>query len=77
MTDYPELARRWKGHKSIPSDEVFATLDTLTAENARYKALLQEARAQIEYLHGKFSETGSGNAVLARIDTALQETQNG
>lgn len=34
---------------------------------------LAEAAAQIRYLHAKFSETGSGNAVLARIDAALQD----
>jgi hypothetical protein len=33
--------------------------------------LLDEARLQIEYLHKKFGETGSGNNVLARIETEL------
>lgn len=32
---------------------------------------LQEARLQITYLHEKFAATGSGNAVLARIDAAI------
>jgi len=31
-----------------------------------------EARAQIEYLHGKFQATGTGNAVIARLDKALE-----
>lgn len=42
--------------------------------------LLDEARLQIEYLHEKFGATGSGNNVLARIDTALakyKEVGNG
>jgi hypothetical protein len=42
--------------------------------------LLDEARLQIEYLHKKFGETGSGNNVLARIETALakyKEVTNG
>jgi hypothetical protein len=42
--------------------------------------LLDEARLQIEYLHKKFGETGSGNNVLARIETALakyKEVSNG
>lgn len=34
-------------------------------------AALTEAELQIEYLHEKFSETGSGNAVLAKIRAAL------
>lgn len=33
--------------------------------------LLDEARLQIEYLHKKFGATGSGNNVLARIETEL------
>lgn len=32
---------------------------------------LEEARLQIEYLHGKFKETSSGNGVLAKIAHAL------
>jgi spore coat polysaccharide biosynthesis protein SpsF (cytidylyltransferase family) len=42
--------------------------------------LLDEARLQIEYLHKKFGETGSGNNVLARIETELakyKEVGNG
>lgn len=44
----------------------------LTVE--RYEAMvdaLREAKLQIEYLHGKFTATGSGNAVLAQIDSVL------
>ena len=36
---------------------------------------LGEAERQIEYLHDKFSETGSGNAVLARIRAALAKAE--
>jgi hypothetical protein len=42
--------------------------------------LLDEARIQIEYLHKKFGETGSGNNVLSRIETELakyKEVSNG
>lgn len=42
--------------------------------------LLDEAHLQIEYLHKKFGETGSGNNVLARIETELakyKEVSNG
>ena len=48
-------------------------IDALRARVARLEEALSEARLQIEYLHGKFKETGSGNAVLARIDSALGE----
>ena len=36
------------------------------------KSTLQEAHAQIEYLHEKFQATGSGNQVLAKLATALR-----
>lgn len=42
---------------------------------ALLREALNEARLQIEYLHGKFSATGSGNAVLARIDETLRVTE--
>jgi hypothetical protein len=35
--------------------------------------LLEEAQLQIEYLHNRFKETGSGNNVLSRIDALLKE----
>lgn len=35
------------------------------------RAMLKEAVLQIEYLHEKFGETGSGNAVLARARNLL------
>jgi hypothetical protein len=37
-----------------------------------YEAL-KEARLQIEYLHEMFQETGTGNAVLARISAVLSQ----
>jgi hypothetical protein len=38
-------------------------------------AALAECVIQIEYLHEKFSETGSGNAVLARARAALAKAK--
>jgi hypothetical protein len=35
------------------------------------KSALEESKRQIEYLHGKFQATGTGNTVLAQIDAAL------
>jgi hypothetical protein len=40
---------------------------TLQAENERLREAVGEAINQIEYLHQKFQETGSGNAVLSRL----------
>lgn len=48
-----------------------AAATTAQAEIERLEAALREAKAQIEYLQGKFQETGSGNSVLARIDAIL------
>ncbi len=38
---------------------------------ADLRKLLEEARLQIVYLHEKFQATGSGNAVVAKIEAAL------
>jgi hypothetical protein len=38
------------------------------------RSLLKEAGLQIEYLHGKFQPTGSGETVLARIRAELEST---
>lgn len=35
--------------------------------------VLQEAKMQIEYLHKKFQETGTGNSVCARINSVLNK----
>ena len=37
--------------------------------------MLEDASIQIEYLHEKFGVTGSGNAVLARIDSLLAKVK--
>lgn len=35
------------------------------------KELLQECKLQLEYLNEKFGQTGTTNALIAKIDTAL------
>jgi hypothetical protein len=40
-------------------------------EIKRLREVLGEARLQLEYMQEKFHPTGSGNAVLARINAAL------
>ena len=49
----------------------YETVKSIIEDRDRLRAILAEARLQIEYLHEKFGETGSGNAVLARITEAL------
>ena len=44
----------------------------LEGEVARLREACAEAAQQIEYLHDKFTATGSGNAVLARLKEALR-----
>ena len=36
---------------------------------------LGNARLEIEYLHGKFQETGTGNATINHIDAALSKAR--
>src|ERR1043166_6710065 len=50
-----------------------ALYEAATQEHAASIEMLHEAKSQIEYLHGKFKETGSGNDILSRIDTLLQK----
>lgn len=57
-------------------ENIAAAIRTLTPpatpREARLEEALREAALQIEYLHEKFQETGSGNAVLAKIGEALK-----
>lgn len=45
----------------------------MTKREGRLIDLLKEAKLQIEYLHGKFQPTGSGEAVLWSIEQELKE----
>jgi len=36
---------------------------------------VEQAKMQIEYLHEKFQETGSGNAVLSKLDRVLEKAE--
>lgn len=56
------------GHAPDPNEDTA----NWRAECAYLRSVLTEARAQIEYLHGKFQPTGSGNTVLTRIEEALK-----
>ena len=47
--------------------------ESAEAENKRLREALTDALAQVRYLHDKFGVTGSGEAILARGDAALQE----
>ena len=49
----------------------------VTACNAHYNLVeaLGNARLEIEYLHGKFQETGTGNATINHIDAALSKAR--
>jgi hypothetical protein len=45
----------------------------LDGEVRHLRALLMDAKLQIEYLHDKFVPTGSGVGVLGRINNALRD----
>lgn len=51
--------------------DAFLEITHLRARVRELEGVLTGARLQIEYLHEKFRETGSGNAVLAGIKAAL------
>lgn len=56
------------GHAAEPNAHLIAGAPAL------YEAL-QQALLQIEYLHEKFQETSTGNAVLARGQVALAKAR--
>lgn len=53
--------------------ELAQELPVIKEENRELRELLDECRIQIEYLHSKFGETGSGNNVLSRVDNLLNK----
>lgn len=59
-----ELDHAW----SVAESEAEET----AARIERLKSVLSDAYLQIEYLHEKFQETGSGNAILVRINDVLE-----
>ena len=63
--------RAWSKQDRPDEAEQVANAYLIAAAPRLYKAL-ESARLQIEYLHEKFQETGSGNAVLAQINEALR-----
>lgn len=72
IADYAMKTARTK--YVVTDDTRDAELARLTAENARFRDVVGEAIQQIEYLHGKFQKTGSGENVLARLNAALEAT---
>ena len=71
----PRTPVRTMEHTDDMNDAVLRgmALEDAHAALAKMRAALVDARAQIVYLHEKFQETGSGNAVLAQIDRALAQ----
>ena len=63
---FPGIASGYES-RTFP-DEIEYTPADLTDALAE---AAEEAKQQIEYLHGKFQETGTGNAVIARLQSAL------
>ena len=64
--------KRYGVYPDIVVREAFISgYSTSHAEVERLREALKEARRQIEYLHEKFTPTGTSETVLARIDAAL------
>lgn len=59
--------------RGIPVRDLDEAFSGVRSQIKHQQNMLAEAAAQIEYLHAKFQETGSGSAVLAQI----METLNG
>ena len=57
--------------KMIADAKLIAQAPELLSQRDELVELLHDAGIQIEYLHDKFSETGTGNNVLSRIKSLL------
>lgn len=57
------------------ANETGKTPRQLADSNKELLEALIEAKTQIEYLHGKFQATGTGNAVLSYINNAIKNAQ--
>lgn len=73
-----QQANEFDGHFSdadIPViDQLHERIAALEAQVSAAQEVVKAARdakLQIEYLHEKFQETGTGNAVLAKLNAAL------
>lgn len=88
MTEYASLVCSKKDERikrlEIDLCKALRMLRPVEAARDHWKALaeeletvLQEAELQINYLHEKFKETGSGNSVLLRIESALSRFKEG
>lgn len=53
------------------TNETGLTPRELLSQRDELVELIHDAGSQIEYLHDKFSETGTGNNVLSRIKSLL------
>lgn len=64
------MEHSWRdGDNYLPGD---SNTNSLAEAVKRKNDLLKEALLQIEYLHGKFMTTGTGNSVISRIKTEIQ-----
>ena len=56
--------------------EAQSHINMLEGERRELREGAGMAKLQIEYLHGKFKETGTGNAVLVRLNAILERTHD-
>ena len=60
---------------SMPRGEISEQNALLIAAAPELLDACKEAILQIEYLHSKFKETGSGNNVVSRLQAAIAKTE--
>lgn len=71
LSDHPDQAAQYRVQTMT---ERKGNAHLIGAAPTMYAALA-EAALQLEYLHEKFTETGSGNAVLARIRDVMAKAR--
>lgn len=65
----------WFGSDVGKVESLLQERDALQEATRKMLAALKEAELKIEHLHELFTETGTGNAILARINAAIAAAQ--
>lgn len=68
-----ESARALEHVSPLLSKHILDNHQIIKMEGESFREIIAEAAREIEYLQEKFKATGSGNAVLARLEDALSE----
>lgn len=59
----------------MKNNALYIYIDKLESQRTELLEVAKEAALQIRYLQEKFDETGSGDAVIARLEAVIAKTE--